>query len=175
MGTLPPGRAAMVPAPPHSAATFVVSHGLGRQIFAVGTGRGYAGKTLCRVKGGCESTLQRGDNLAVPLVPLPRGAASFKRTALTNEPRLQMIEHAHGKITSRGDMLADGVDVWIEKVLHGKLYDWHGGLTLRQGHFIGVGGPYRLELDDGRSGEILVTKMRFLGTEAAFQGSSALK
>ena len=86
-----------------------------------------------------------------------------------------MIEHARGKITRGGAVLADGVDVWIEKVLHGMLYDWNGGLTLPEDHSIGVGGPYRLELDDGRSGEILVTKMRFSGTEAIFQGSSTLK
>jgi len=86
-----------------------------------------------------------------------------------------MIEHTHGKITRGGEMLADDVTVWFEKVQHGKFHDWHGGLTLPEGHSIGVGGPYRLELDDGRSGEILVTKIRFGGTDAAFQGSSELK
>ena len=88
-----------------------------------------------------------------------------------------MIEHARGKITRGGDMLADGVDVWIEKVQHGELYGWHGGLALPPGHSIGVGGPYRLELDDGRSGEILVTNIRFSGsaqTEATFEGSGPL-
>ncbi len=89
-----------------------------------------------------------------------------------------MIEHARGKITRDDDILADSVDVWFEKVQYGKLCDWDGGLALRRGHSIGVGVPYRLELDDGRSGEILVTNIRFSGsaqTNALFQGTSSLK
>ncbi len=89
-----------------------------------------------------------------------------------------MIEHAHGKITRGDDVLADGVDVWFEKVQHGKLYDWHGGLTLSGGVSMPTGGPYRLELDDGRSGVIFVTNMRILSSdhkEVIFQGRGPLE
>ena len=89
-----------------------------------------------------------------------------------------MIEHALGTITRGDDMLADRVNVWFEKVQHGKLYDWHGGLTLPEGHSVGVGGPYRLELEDGRSCDILVERRLISRSglkEALFQGSGPLE
>ncbi len=89
-----------------------------------------------------------------------------------------MIEHALGTITRGDDMLADRVNVWFEKVQHGKLYDWYGGLTLSGGVSMPTGGPYRLTLDDGRSGEIVITNIRVSSsdkTEATFEGSGQLK
>ncbi len=89
-----------------------------------------------------------------------------------------MIEHALGTITRGDDMLADRVNVWFEKVQHGKLYDWHGGLTMPGGVSMPTGGPYRLTLDDGRSGEIVITNIRVSSsdkTEATFEGSGPLK
>ena len=89
-----------------------------------------------------------------------------------------MIEHALGTITRGDDMLADRVNVWFEKVQHGKLYDWHGGLTLPGGVSMPTGGRYRLKLDDGRSGDILITSMRVVSiakTEATFEGSGPLE
>ena len=88
------------------------------------------------------------------------------------------MKYARGKITSGDNVLADGVDVRITKIPRGKQYDWLGALTLPGGASMPTGGLYRLELDDGRSGNILVTNMRILSgdhKEVIFQGSGPLK
>ena len=88
------------------------------------------------------------------------------------------MEHARGRITSGDDVLADGVDVWIERIPRGKLYEWHGGLTLPEGHSVFVGVLYRLELDDGRSGEISIARQQMTSSgqkETIFNGSGPLE
>ena len=88
------------------------------------------------------------------------------------------MEHARGKITSGDDVLAEDVNVWIEKIPRGKLYEWYGGLTLPEGHSVFVGGLYRLELDDGRSGEISIDRQQATSSghkETIFKGSGPLE
>ncbi len=89
-----------------------------------------------------------------------------------------MIEHALGTITHGDDVLADGVDEWIERIPRGNLYEWHGGLTLPEGHSVFVGVLYRLELDDGRSGEISIDRQQMTSSgqkETIFNGSGPLE
>ncbi len=88
------------------------------------------------------------------------------------------MEHTRGNITRGGDLLIENVDVWVEKVQRGESYDWHGDFTLPRGQAIAVGGPYRLELVDGRALEIMVEDERISSgheTEVFFWGNGPLK
>ena len=60
----------------------------------------------------------------------------------------------HGKVLRGTQVVADDVDVTLWTRTDGT---WGGILTLPIGHSIDPSGPYCLELDDGRSGEIVVT------------------
>ena len=64
--------------------------------------------------------------------------------------------------------------VWIEEV-SGHIRSWHGSFEI--GKPIPLEGQYRIKLDDGRSGDILMTNMSAGSHEEirmTFQGSGAL-
>jgi hypothetical protein len=50
---------------------------------------------------------------------------------------------------------------------------WHGSFRLPKGKYIDVGGPYQLILDDGRAGEMIITRAN--DSDVQFQGSGELK
>lgn len=74
--------------------------------------------------------------------------------------------------------LLKGVTVHVEEVQKPfGLRTWYGSFELAAGQNIEPGGPYRIELDDGRSGNILITEIVLSGagrTQVSFQGTGPL-
>ena len=83
-----------------------------------------------------------------------------------------------GKITAGGKVVL--ADVEGEVFMHappGRLKSWDGGFDLQQGQLVGTG-SYRLELEDGRSGDIIINNVHFSSHSAAsvtFVGSGPLQ
>lgn len=58
----------------------------------------------------------------------------------------------------------------------GNIRSWHGSFEIVDKH-IPLGGPYRIKLDDGRSGDIIISNMSTGShgkTQMAFKGSGPL-
>ncbi len=88
------------------------------------------------------------------------------------------MAHFNGKITSGGRVVLAGVqgEVFMRVKPNG-WRSWDGTIDLQQGQFIGPG-SYRLELDDGRSGDILITNAHYSSHSApgiTFSGSGPLQ
>ena len=84
---------------------------------------------------------------------------------------------AHGKIIEDGQILFDDVEVQFKETMRGSLKDWYGRFLIPQDSTIGVGGPYRLELNDGRCGDIIIKPAQFSSSAertVSFQGSGPL-
>ena len=81
-------------------------------------------------------------------------------------------------ITTGDRTLVEGVTVYLEEVTEPSgLRSWYGAFQLPPGQHIEPGGPYRLKLDDKRSGDILVaniTLSSFAPTQVSFQGTGPL-
>lgn len=66
------------------------------------------------------------------------------------------------------------VMAWVQVVARGLLKSWHGYFTLPHGSYVSVGGPFRMNAADGRSGDIIITKMRMgshRDTQVQFDGT----
>jgi hypothetical protein len=83
-----------------------------------------------------------------------------------------------GKITAGGQVVL--ADVEGEVFMHappGRLKSWNGEFDLQKGQFVGPG-SYRLELEDGRSGDIIISNVHFSSHSSAsveFVGSGPLQ
>ena len=76
---------------------------------------------------------------------------------------------------SRGpDVLVKYVTVWIKFAEKNGKQVWHGSFFHREGDHVPVGGPYTLTTNDGREGEIMVSRSTVGGrqeTKIEFVGS----
>ncbi len=88
------------------------------------------------------------------------------------------IEQVHGQIKHGDEVLLDNLALCLEVVTgSGGVESWHGSFSPPKDAPIDVGNSYRLELDDGRTGNLIVDRME-LGshkdTVATFQGRGRL-
>lgn len=89
------------------------------------------------------------------------------------------MQHFSGNILDGNQILVESVKgILFVNAPPDRMKSWHGTFNLPTGEHIEVGGPYHLELDDGRSGEIFIKHMysNSTGTNMAeFQGSGPLE
>lgn len=80
---------------------------------------------------------------------------------------------ARGRIKEGDDIIAQDIEIALTmKSGSDSLTEWYGSFNLPARTHIDPG-SYRLELADGRAGEIIVVKV--VGSFARFQGSGELK
>ena len=84
-----------------------------------------------------------------------------------------------GKILRGDQVVVDGVSGRLDQVaLPGGLSEWKGEFRLPQGQPLPAGGGYRVVLDDGRSGDISVSRSSVGGhqsTAVNFHGDGLLQ
>lgn len=90
------------------------------------------------------------------------------------------MSQVRGTVKQNDQALLEDIEVWIfeSEDPRSGLKSWSGRFTLPQGNSIEPGGPYRLVLEDGRSGDILVTTSVISShqpTDVEFQGSGSLR
>lgn len=89
------------------------------------------------------------------------------------------MPQSYGTIKEGDQVLLDNILVWFEITIDQRfgLKDWYGSFELPSGSYIDPGGPYRLTLSDGRSGDILISNIQIsdTGSSVQFQGSGPLK
>lgn len=73
------------------------------------------------------------------------------------------MERVRGRIAFRGRVILNDLDITVKVVEpSGQLPRWCGGFLLTDATaHIELDGPYRLELEDGRSGDINVTNVDY--------------
>lgn len=86
----------------------------------------------------------------------------------------------YGKIKKGDSTIIENIPIWFEfkKDPWSGLTEWHGLFKLPNKRNISPGGPYRLILEDGRSGDILLTNIEISSSgkfDVKFQGSGLLK
>ena len=73
------------------------------------------------------------------------------------------MPQSYGKIKEGDSTIIENIPIWIHSKINSrsKLSEWHGSFTLLiKKNILLVGNPYRLILDDGRSGNIIITNLR---------------
>ncbi|MBU1181172.1 MAG: hypothetical protein KKF00_03200 [Proteobacteria bacterium] len=89
------------------------------------------------------------------------------------------MPQSYGTIKEGDQALLENILIWFEITQDQRsgLKDWYGSFELPSGRHIEPGGPYRLTLSDGRSGDILISNIQIGGTGSSvqFQGSGPLK
>jgi 2-oxoglutarate dehydrogenase complex dehydrogenase (E1) component-like enzyme len=86
------------------------------------------------------------------------------------------MECVTGKVLKGDQVIADDVEVWLARSGDGA-EDWNGSFELAPGTHVDTGATYRLVLEDGRAGTILVTNVGADDTQphqVGFRGASAL-
>jgi hypothetical protein len=72
-----------------------------------------------------------------------------------------------GKLFKDGQIAADGITVTLDFRLSGGVSSWQGSFPIPAGARVTVGDQYFLQLDDGRSGRILVQATPAASNQAA--------
>ena len=89
------------------------------------------------------------------------------------------MQHFSGNIQDGNQVLVENAEgILFVNAPPGRMKSWHGTFDLPTGKHIEVGGRYRLELSDGRSGEILIKRVHLNSTgmnAVEFQGSGPLQ
>ena len=72
------------------------------------------------------------------------------------------MPQSYGKIKKGDSTIIENISIWIDFKVdpRSKLSEWHGSFKLPVEKNIVPGGPYRLILEDGRSGNIIITNLR---------------
>lgn len=74
--------------------------------------------------------------------------------------------------------LLEDLSAYIKEVTKPSgIKSWSGGFDLPDDGYIEAGGPYRISLEDGRTGDILVTEVNYSArspTRVFFKGTSPL-
>jgi len=86
------------------------------------------------------------------------------------------MEEVMGRVVKNGKVIADDLTICLE-VTVGAVKKWHGGFFLPEGLTLATGNLYRLELADGRSGEMLVVQQTISSdspTQVSFVGKGPL-
>jgi hypothetical protein len=69
------------------------------------------------------------------------------------------MQEFSGNILDGDKVLVEGIEgILLVNAPPGRTKSWHGTFNLPAGKHIKVGGTYRLELDDGRSGKIIIIR-----------------
>jgi hypothetical protein len=88
------------------------------------------------------------------------------------------MPQSYGTVKDDEQVLLENIPIWFEVTEDPRsgLKEWYGSFELSSGSHIELGGPYRLTLSDGRSGDILITNIQIGGTGSSvhFQGSGPL-
>ncbi len=90
------------------------------------------------------------------------------------------MPQSYGKIKKGDSTIIENIPIWIDFKVdpRSKLSEWHGSFKLPIEKNIRPGGPYRLILDDGRSGDIIITNIERSSSGkhvVNFKGSGLLK
>jgi len=90
------------------------------------------------------------------------------------------MPQSYGKIKKGDSTIIENIPIWIDFKVYprSKLSEWHGSFKLPIEKNIRPGGPYRLILDDGRSGDIIITNIERSSSGkhvVNFKGSGLLK
>ena len=89
------------------------------------------------------------------------------------------MPQSYGTIKEDDRVLQENILIWFEVTQDqiSGLKDWYGSFELSSSSHIELGGPYRLSLSDGRSGDILISNIQIGGTGSSvqFQGSGPLE
>lgn len=90
------------------------------------------------------------------------------------------MPQSYGKIKKGDSTIIENISIWIDFKTNprSKLSEWRGSFTLPVEKNIVPGGPYRLILDDGRSGDIIIIKIERSSSGkhvVNFKGSGLLK
>ncbi len=89
------------------------------------------------------------------------------------------MPQSYGTIKEGDQVLLENILIWFEITQDQRsgLKEWYGSFELSSGSHIEPGGPYRLTLSDGRSGDILISNIQTGGTGSSvqFQGSGPLE
>jgi hypothetical protein len=79
------------------------------------------------------------------------------------------VEHVRGRILKGDEVILEGLDITLNlREPHGRLKQWGGSLRLGPADHIEPGGPYRLELEDGRAGAITVVKVEYFSASKSW-------
>jgi hypothetical protein len=90
------------------------------------------------------------------------------------------MPQSYGKIKKGDSTIIENIPIWIDFKIdpRSKLSKWHGSLTLlNEKNISPADNPYRLILDDGRSGDIIITNLKINSSGRfviIFQGSGGL-
>lgn len=74
-----------------------------------------------------------------------------------------MSQKSYGKIKKGDSTIVENIPIWIDFKTdpRSKLPEWHGSFTLPiKKNISPADNPYRLILDDGRSGDIIITNLK---------------
>jgi hypothetical protein len=86
------------------------------------------------------------------------------------------VEKLIATIRDGDTILAEGVDVWIESGKRASGLDyWEGRFSMPDVVLLPAGGPFRLDANDGRSGDILISDVEFgRPTQGRFRGTGGV-
>ena len=67
-----------------------------------------------------------------------------------------------GTVQQGGEVLAEHVEVWLQESVDPRsgIMDWDGSFAVPAGVFLEPGNLYRLMLEDGRSGDVIVSEIQ---------------
>jgi len=92
-----------------------------------------------------------------------------------------MSQKSYGKIKKGDSTIVENIPIWIDYKIDpiSKLSEWHGSFTLLsfKKNLSPAGNPYRLILNDGKSGSIIITNLKINSSGKSivfFQGSGPL-
>jgi len=90
------------------------------------------------------------------------------------------MPQSYGKIKKGDSTIIENIPIWIDFKVdpRSKLSEWHGSFKSPIEKNIRPGGPYRLILDDGRSGDVIITNIERNSSGkhvVNFKGSGLLK
>lgn len=90
------------------------------------------------------------------------------------------MPQSYGKIKEGDSTIIENIPIWINFKTDpiSKLSEWYGSFTLPIEKNIETGGPYQIILDDGRSGDSIITNIERSSSGkhvVTFKGSGLLK
>jgi hypothetical protein len=87
--------------------------------------------------------------------------------------------HFSATLKSGDEIIRENVGVRINEIVESRsgLKHWYGSFELSIEEFFELGGIYRLELEDGRAGDILISNVQITsqGNRTDFQGTGPLE
>jgi len=87
------------------------------------------------------------------------------------------MEHVRGRVLDGDKVLAEGIEITAVVDPRARSKRWYGCFIVSGAWSPELSGPFRLEFDDGRSGEILVRRTKSSDSEQTtvfFDGTGAL-